>query len=102
LYVATAVLASRSITNNQTLPDTLDLGLLTQGANLSWTDDFWSEANPDAHREPGSIPIESGKPAWFTHDALVHSVANQPIQFSTFENPRDHSAYDMYVVVEEL
>jgi hypothetical protein len=81
--------------------NTLDLGPLTQAPYLSWTDDF-SQYQSAILTGSGLIPAELGKPAYYTHQIIVHSAANQPIQFNALEDPRDHSAFDMYVVVEEL
>lgn len=73
------------------------LGGLVLVAFLSWTDDFAQNQAQILGND-----VKEDMPAWGTHQIMVDSVANQPIQFSTIENPSEPGTYGMYVVFEEL
>jgi hypothetical protein len=44
----------------------------------------------------------SGNAAWNSLQLTVRDVANQPIQFSTVENPNEQGICNFYFVVERL
>lgn len=91
-----------SVYNDQpNLTNTGDLGPLTQTPYITWTDDY-AQNQSVVLTGSGTEPVEVGKPAYYTHQIVVHSDARQPIQFNMLEQTQDHSAYNVYVVVEEL
>ena len=64
---------------------------------LSWTDDFVS----NQVQMPAAMG-NAGNAAWASLQLTVRGIANQPIQFSTTENPNEQGICNFYFVVEQL
>jgi hypothetical protein len=65
---------------------------------LSWTDDFVSNQDQQMIGALGN----TGNAAWNSLQLTVRAVADQPIQFSTVENPNEQGICNFYFVVEQL
>jgi hypothetical protein len=70
---------------------------------ISWTDDFaQSQTEIVQDNWNGNIGVTVGAGGWAEGQFILHSVAKQPIQFSTNGTAPIEETYNIYVVVEEL